>query len=336
MQLQENISLKQYNTFGIKAYAAYFIELDNLALLETLSKEYAKQQKWVLGGGSNILFTGDIEGLVLHNALKGIQLINEDEDYVYVKVMSGEVWHDWVMYALSHGWYGLENLALIPGTVGAAPIQNIGAYGAEAKHIIMEVEVWMWEENTFRTFNKVACRFGYRDSIFKNDMKDKCLITSVVFKLHKKLQINISYAPLQDAFKAMDVNQITPTLVAEKVIEIRRSKLPDPAKMGNAGSFFKNPVISNTQYSMLLQNYPLIPSYGVDDNYVKIPAAWLIEQCGWKGYKGEHVGVHEKQALVLVNLHNAIGKEVLELAYAIIKSVKFKFNITLSPEVQCW
>jgi len=336
MHIEENISLKPYNTFGIDANAAFFLELNHINLLETISEDQAQQKTWVLGGGSNILLLGNVNGLVIHNKLKGIELIHEDEDFVYVKVMSGEVWHEWVMHAVHYGWYGLENLALIPGTVGAAPIQNIGAYGAEVKYTIEEVEVWMWEEKTFKIYYNAACHFGYRDSIFKNSLKDKCIITSVVFKLSKVPYINISYAPLRDAFKNMDEKQITAAMVAEQVIEIRRSKLPDPAKLGNAGSFFKNPVISASHYQLLIKNYPLMPSYSIDANYVKVPAAWLIEQCGWKGYKGAHAGVHEKQALVLVNLQNAKGVEIMELAAAIINSVKTKFNITLVPEVQCW
>jgi UDP-N-acetylmuramate dehydrogenase len=337
MHIQHQISLASYNTFGIHAVASHFIDLERVETLKEISlAKNIPEQKYILGGGSNILISANPQGLVIHNCLKGIHLISETASEVVVEVASGENWHQWLMYALQQGWYGLENLALIPGTVGAAPIQNIGAYGAEVKNYISEVKIWLWETQEYQILSASQCQFNYRDSIFKHSLKDKCFICSVTFKLNKKAIVNITYAPLHQEFGSMELMDITPLMVAEAVIRIRKSKLPDPALMGNAGSFFKNPVITEEQFFNLQAGYPHLPFYKQSNNTYKIPAAWLIEQCGWKGYKGPRAGVHDKQALVLVNLHQAKGQDILELANLIIHSVSEKFNISLSPEVQCW
>jgi UDP-N-acetylmuramate dehydrogenase len=248
---------------------------------------------------------------------------------------AGEVWHDLVLYAISNGWGGIENLALIPGTVGAAPIQNIGAYGVEVKSTVTEVEVWHWEGVELQTFSNEECRFGYRDSIFKHELKDRVVITAVTFKLAKRPELHLDYGAIRDELAAMVATPSVQT-VAQAVINIRRSKLPDPAVIGNAGSFFKNPTIPKTDFEALKAEFWAIPSFPAGEGLVKVPAGWLIEQCGWKGYRCGDAGVHAKQALVLVNYGGATGEEILQLSTDVMKSVKEKFGITLEREVQVW
>ena len=334
MQLQHNISLKPYNTFGIDVPAEYFTELSDIGLLIELTS--LPQQKHIIGGGSNILFTKPVQGLVVHNTLKGISVEKEDNDHIWLKVASGEVWHNLVLYAINNGWGGLENLALIPGTVGASPMQNIGAYGTEAKETIESVTCWHWQEKTFVAYNNSECAFGYRDSIFKHGLKDKVFITSVVYKLRKQPTYNTSYGAIEQELGEMGVTELSVKAIAQAVINIRTSKLPDPKHAGNAGSFFKNPTIPVTHYERLHSEYPDIPSYKVNDAMIKVPAGWLIEKCGWKGYRSGDIGVHARQALVLVNYGNAKGSDIWKLSGDIVNSVQEKFGIELEREVQVW
>ena len=337
MLLQKNISLKPYNTFGIDVAAEYLLEVNDAAMLPEIGKgSTLPAQKHVLGGGSNILLTKPIMGLVLLNKLHGISVEREDDEHVWLKVNAGEVWHEFVLYAISQNLAGIENLALIPGTVGAAPIQNIGAYGIEAKETIDSVTGWHWEEEEFITYSNASCEFGYRDSIFKRELKDKLFITSVTFKLNKKPSYNVSYGAIEHELKKMNVTELSIKAIADAVIAIRSSKLPDPKKTGNAGSFFKNPTITVAHFEMLQTNYPDIPCYPVSDVMVKVPAGWLIEKCGWKGAKRGNAGVHEKQALVIANYGTATGDEIWALSEEILQSVKERFGIVLEREVQVW
>lgn len=335
MQVQNNISLRPYNTFGIDAQAEYFIQLTDTNQLAEIAKAWPGE-KHVIGGGSNILLTKDVAGLTILNCLKGIEQVKEDGHHVWLKVASGEVWHELVMHAISNGWAGIENLALIPGTVGAAPMQNIGAYGIEVKEVIEEVTAWHWEHNRYITLNNAQCRFGYRDSVFKHEMKGKVLITEVVFRLNKKATFNTSYGAISQELERMGVTELSINAIANAVIAIRSSKLPDPKVTGNAGSFFKNPTISKTQYEILEQQFPGMPSYPVDEAHVKVPAGWLIELCGLKGYTTGNTGVHKLQSLVLVNKGGATGKEVWDLSEKILQTVQQKFGIPLEREVQIW
>lgn len=335
MQVQNNISLRPYNTFGIDAQAEYFIQLTDTKQLAEIAKAWPGEKN-IIGGGSNILLTKDVGGLTILNCLKGIEQVKEDEHHVWLKVASGEVWHELVMHAIDNNWAGIENLALIPGTVGAAPMQNIGAYGVEVKEVIEEVTAWHWEDNQYITLNNAECRFGYRDSIFKHQLKGKVFITEVVFRLNKKATFNTSYGAISQELERMGVTELSIKAIADAVIAIRSSKLPDPKVTGNAGSFFKNPTISKTQFEILEQQFPGMPSYPVDEANVKVPAGWLIELCGLKGYTTGKAGVHELQSLVLVNKGGATGKEVWDLSEKVLQTVQQKFGITLEREVQVW
>lgn len=337
MEVQENISLKQYNTFGIDAKAEKLIELtDKEQLAAVTNNNSLPAEKNIIGGGSNILLTKDVGGLTILNKLKGIEVLKEDEEHVWVKVASGEVWHDLVLHAIKNGWAGIENLALIPGTVGAAPMQNIGAYGVEVKDVIEEVTAWHWEEQKFKTYKNEDCHFGYRDSVFKHELKGKVFITDVVFRLSKKPVLNTSYGAIKQELENAGVTEPNIEAIANAVIQIRSSKLPNPAVTGNTGSFFKNPVIRKEIYEQVKSDYPEIPSYPVDDDHVKVPAGWLIEQSGFKGIKRGNAGVHTKQALVLINLGNVSGREVWELSEEILQTVQERYGISLEREVQIW
>lgn len=334
MNIRDHISLKPYNTFGIEGYAGHFAEIHSLADLEEAGR--LPYPRYVLGGGSNILLTQPVTGIVLHNCLKGKAEIQEDDNHIWLEVQAGEIWHELVMYTIANGWGGLENLALIPGTVGASPMQNIGAYGVEAKDTIESVSCWLWDEGKLITLSNDECRFGYRDSIFKNGLKDKVFITSVVYKLSKKPVFNTSYGAIEQELQAMGVTSVSVEAIAAAVIRIRTSKLPDPKEIGNAGSFFKNPTIPVAQYEALKAEYPVIPCYIVSNKMVKVPAGWLIEQCGWKGYRAGALGVHARQALVLVNYGGAAGADIWHLSGEIVQSVHTKFGIDLEREVQVW
>lgn len=334
MQLQQNISLKPFNTFGIDVTARHFVQVSDLDELQELaSLDY---KKYILGGGSNILLTGNINGLVIQNKLKGITIEREDDSHIWLNVQSGEIWHDLVLHTISKNLGGIENLALIPGTAGASPMQNIGAYGVEAKETIESVTCWHWAEKTFITLTNIECNFGYRDSIFKHKLKDQTFITSVVYKLSKHPEFRTDYGAIAHELERLGVQALSVQAIAQAVINIRSSKLPDPKVIGNAGSFFKNPTISLQHYNLLHSQYADMPSYPVSDTMVKVPAGWLIEQCGWKGYRLGDMGVHAKQALVLVNYGGARGNEIWELSGEILHSVEQKFGIELEREVQVW
>jgi UDP-N-acetylmuramate dehydrogenase len=335
MQLQENVSLKPYNTFGIEATARYFAPFQSIAELEELcnAKHQTPNDKLILGGGSNILFTKNVDGIVMQNKLCGIEVVNEDEDHVFVKAGAGESWHSFVLYCIEHGYAGVENLSLIPGSVGASPMQNIGAYGVEIKDVFHELEAYHVADGALQKFSKEACAFGYRESVFKRKYKGAFVITSVTFKLYKKPRFNISYGAIQQELDAMGVRELSIAFVSQAVINIRTSKLPDWKVVGNAGSFFKNPLITNEQYTGLKTLYPEMAAYPAGTNETKLAAGWLIEQCGWKGVRRGNAGCYPKQALVLVNYGGATGAEIFALSEDIIKSVQQKFGVTLEREV---
>lgn len=333
--IKEHFSLSPYNTMGINATARFFVEVNSVEEL-TGALEFAEEKSssmLVLGGGSNILFVNDFDGLVILNRIKGIEVLSEDENQVTLKCGAGENWHQLVLNCVEKGYGGLENLSLIPGTVGAAPIQNIGAYGVELKDVFERLEAFDIEKRELRTFSKEECAFGYRDSIFKKELKGKVIITSVTLKLSKKPELNFSYSSLKEKLEEKGITKPSIKDISDAVIEVRQSKLPDPEEIGNTGSFFKNPVISVFQFDELKSKYPELPSYPVSERQVKVPAGWLIEQAGWKGKRVGDAGVHEKQALVLVNHGNAMGEEIWSLANQIIDSVDQKFDIRLTPEV---
>lgn len=335
MNIQENISLQPYNTFGIDKKARFFYVVNTLEELRD-GLHYAKTHALnvlILGGGSNILLTSDWDGLVLFNQLRGIEILQEDENHVWVEAGAGENWHAFVMHCLENNWGGLENLSLIPGTVGASPMQNIGAYGVEIKDSFISLQALNRESLTVEVFDSEACQFGYRESIFKNTHKDKYIILSVQFKLTKQNHLlHTSYGAIQATLESKGINTPTIQEISNAVIEIRSSKLPDPKVIGNAGSFFKNPTIYSHQFQQLQKSYPDIPSFPTEQG-VKIPAAWLIQQCGWKGKAIGAIGVHKDQPLVLVNFGGGDGKAIVQLSKDIQASVFDKFGIMLHPEV---
>ncbi|NAY92501.1 UDP-N-acetylmuramate dehydrogenase [Muricauda sp. JGD-17] len=334
MNIQENISLKPYNTFGIDVNAKFFVEITGLVQLQKVLELKAYPKKFVISGGSNLLLTKDIDALVMHINLKGKTIVEEDEYSVEVKAMAGENWHELVMWCLENGYGGLENLSLIPGNTGTAPIQNIGAYGVELKDVFVSCAAMEIASRELVSFDLEACKFGYRDSIFKKEAKNKYIITSVNLKLTKKNHIlNTGYGAIEEELKKQGIVYPKIRDISNAVIAIRQSKLPDPKDLGNSGSFFKNPVIARKRLDKILKRHPDMPHYEVGKDYFKVPAGWLIEQCGFKGKRVGDAGVHEKQALVLVNYGNATGKEVLDLAHKIQQEVIEKFGITIEPEV---
>jgi UDP-N-acetylmuramate dehydrogenase len=333
MQIKQDHSLLPYNTFGIEVKAAQFVEIESIADLRQVLKARIKPTL-ILGGGSNLLFTHHPTGLVIRNAIKGIEISRTFKNKVWVKAGGGVVWHDFVCWAVEHKLGGVENLSLIPGTVGASPVQNIGAYGVELKDVFVGLEAVDLETGKVRHFNAAQCRFGYRDSVFKREAKGKYCITSVTFSLTTgKHKLNTSYGDIQRTLEQMQVQSVGIAEISSAVVQIRSSKLPDPAKIGNCGSFFKNPEVERSVLDRLKPLYPNIVSYDLPDGRVKIPAGWLIEQCGWKGKRVGNTGSYEKQALVLVNYGGATGEEVKNLAYAIIDSVGKTFGIKLDTEV---
>lgn len=335
MNILENYSLKKLNTFGINASARYFAECSSVEQIKEVlaDTKFKNTQQLILGGGSNLLFTKDFDGLVLKNNLKGIELIKEDEEYYYVRSAGGEVWHEFVMHCIDHNYAGLENLSLIPGNVGASPMQNIGAYGVEIKDSFYELEAFHIHDRAFHVFSNSDCKFGYRESIFKHELKNQFVITSVTFKLHKHPVLNTSYGAIEAELRSMNVTQPTIQSISKAVCNIRSSKLPDPKVIGNAGSFFKNPEIPRSKYELLKNEFPAIVGYDLENGNVKLAAGWLIEQCGWKGKTFGEAGVHKLQALVLVNYGNADGSEIYDLSTKILESVKEKFNVLLEREV---
>ena len=329
--IQENISLKKYNTFGIDVMAKRFVSVQTIQELKEVLQE--EKDIFIISGGSNMLLTKDIEKLVVHINLKGIQ-IKQDWDTVDVTAAAGEDWHQFVLWCLNLNFGGLENLSLIPGQVGTSPIQNIGAYGVEVKDLITEVKSVDVETGELKTFSNEDCRFGYRNSIFKNELKGKVILTSVTFRLTKNQHnINTSYGAIETELSAHGIKKPTIQDVAQAVINIRQSKLPDPKQIGNSGSFFKNPVIPTDHFEKLKTEYPNIPSYPISDSEIKVPAGWLIEQAGFKGKRFGEYGVHEKQALVLVNYGNASGVDIYALAQKIQQTISEQFGISLEIEV---
>jgi UDP-N-acetylmuramate dehydrogenase len=335
LQVQSDYSLSSLNTFGMNVSAAFYAAFDKEEDLPGLRDLPAYSHgTLLLGGGSNILFTGNVPYLVLHNKLKGIRKIKENDEHVWLEAGAGEVWHELVMYAVAQGYGGIENMSLIPGTVGAAPIQNIGAYGVEAKDVIEEVRFFNLETGAFEVFKNADCNFAYRDSIFKGALKNKTIITAVTFKLHKVPVFNTSYGNIQQELDLMGITTLSIKAISDAVIRIRTSKLPDPKEIGNAGSFFKNPEVDTAAYDRLKAIYPAIPGYKISEKITKIPAGWLIEQCGWKGFRRDNYGVHKLQALVLVNYGGAHGSDIAALSSEIIGSVKERFGLKLEREVQ--
>ena len=338
MKILSEISLKKYNTFGIDAQAKYFATFNAVEEINELLA-FKELSTLVLGGGSNILFTKDFDGIVLKNEIKGIEITNEDDDHVYVQAGAGENWHQFVLHCISNNFAGVENLSLIPGNVGASPMQNIGAYGVEIKDVFHSLQAFHLKEKTMATFNLNDCAFGYRESVFKKKFKDQFVITSVTFKLNKKPVFNTSYGAIEQELEKMGIQQLSIKAISDAVINIRSSKLPDPVVTGNAGSFFKNPEVSSDQFHELKKIYPAIVGYALNNGNVKLAAGWLIEQCGpvsgisWKGYRIGDAGCHAKQALVLVNYGHAKGDEIYALSESIIKTVQQKFGVVLEREV---
>tara|TARA_R110001606_G_scaffold396938_1_gene572122 strand:- start:37 stop:1053 length:1017 start_codon:yes stop_codon:yes gene_type:complete len=334
MIIHENFSLKNYNTFGIDATAKYFVEINSLEELKSIIGNKNYSRKIVIGGGSNMLLIDTIDALFIHLNLKGKRIISESPDAVQIQIMAGENWHEMVMWSLENNFGGLENMSLIPGNTGTAPIQNIGAYGVELKDAFISCEAIRIEDLQLITLTKEDCKFGYRDSYFKNEGKDKFVITSVTFSLTKNNhKINSGYGAIEEQLKRDAI--INPTIkdISNAVIAIRQSKLPDPKLLGNSGSFFKNPMVSKEVFNEFIRKHPEAPFYKISDLIYKIPAGWLIEKCGFKGKRFGDAGVHQNQALVLVNYDEATGREILALASQIIEAVQNKFNITISPEV---
>ena len=335
MVIEENYPLKNLNTFGINAEARYFIALSSIDEIQEIIAEkiFKNNKKLILGGGSNLLFCKNFDGIILKNNLKGIKSIKEDADYYYIKAGAGEVWHDLVMHCINNNYGGVENLSLIPGNVGASPMQNIGAYGVEIKDCFYELDAINIADNTIHTFNKASCKFGYRESVFKQELKNQFIIISVTYKLLKTPIFNTQYGAIEKELEEMGVKELSIKSISKAVCNIRSSKLPNPKEIGNAGSFFKNPEISRNKYEILKNKFPSIVGYDLENGNVKLAAAWLIEQCGWKGKTFGDAGVHKLQALVLVNYGNAIGKEIYDLSQKILESVFTKYEIILEREV---
>jgi UDP-N-acetylmuramate dehydrogenase len=335
VEILNNVSLQNYNTFGIDVLTDRFCEVTTVEqVIDVLQNSYKTDERLlILGGGSNILLTGNFHGLVIHNNITGIEILNEDDDHIYIKAGAGVNWHQFVLYCINSNFAGVENLSLIPGNVGAGPMQNIGAYGVELKDVFHELQAVHLRTRLVKTFTKEECKFGYRESIFKKEVKGQYLITSVTFRLNKKPVYHTSYGAIQQELEKMGVTEPGIKAVSDAVISIRQSKLPDPAKLGNSGSFFKNPEIPFADYERIKAEYPSLVAYAAAPGYMKMAAGWLIEQCGWKGKRVGNTGSHKDQALVLVNYGGATGDEIYALARQIRKSVQEKFGITIEPEV---
>lgn len=333
MKVLQNISLRPYNSFGIDVKAKQFASFSSADELAELIAQVWPTPTLILGGGSNILLTKDFDGLVLKNEIKGIEVIHEDTHHIDVKVGAGENWHRFVMHCIEHNRAGVENLSLIPGNMGAAPMQNIGAYGTELKETFYFLEAYSYADKKVYTFTLNDCEFDYRESVFKKKFKNQFVILNVTLRLNKQPTFNTNYGAIEQELERMRVKELSIQSISQAVINIRSSKLPDPKLIGNAGSFFKNSEISNAQFSMLNAQFPGIIGYKLPNGNVKLAAGWLIEQCGWKGYRKGDVGCHEKQALVLVNYGNAQGSDIYNLSEEIVQSVKDKFGVKLEREV---
>lgn len=334
MEIRRDYSLLSHNTFGMDVKASLFIEYASVEELKDILGQYSLHDgAWLhIGGGSNLLFSGDYPGVILHSAIKGYEIVGEDAEEVIVRVGAGEVWDDFVAYTVAQGWYGAENLSLIPGEVGASAVQNIGAYGVEVKDLIVKVEAIEVATGEVRIFSNEECGYAYRESVFKHELKGKYIVTQVSYRLKKTPCYHLDYGNVRAELEKSGI-ALTLSNVREVIIKIRESKLPDPKVQGNAGSFFMNPIVPREQFEALLKEYPQMPHYVVDAERVKIPAAWMIDQCGWKGKRLGNAGVHDKQALVLVNAGGATGADVIRLSESIQKSVYEKFGIRISPEV---
>jgi len=333
MRIEQNYSLLKYNTFGLDVKTSYFVEYDTEADLQKLlcDEFFFSQRFWHIGQGSNLLFLSDFDGIIVHSAIQGIEKVKEDDNLIELKVGAGNDWDSFVAYCVGNGWGGLENLSLIPGEVGASAVQNIGAYGVEVSERIEEVHAYSLETGEKRIFSNAECKYSYRNSFFKNpENKGKYYVVHVVFKLFKQPEFRLDYGNIREQLAE---NSVTLQTVREAVIAIRKSKLPDPKKTGNAGSFFVNPHIPIEHFQQLKKQYPDIPHYPINGEIVKLPAAWLIEQCGLKGKTVGGAAVHEKQALVIINQNQATGQDIVSLAEEICKAVNRKFNIELQPEV---
>lgn len=330
-ELETNIA--PHTTFGISANTKGILPFGSIDELRSRLVDCTGSEFMILGGGSNVLFTKDYNGFILKNEIKGIQLVSEEENHVIIQSGAGENWHEFVLYCIKHNWGGIENLSLIPGSVGASPMQNIGAYGVEIKDVFVSLDAYHVETGEIHTFNLDQCNFGYRESVFKRELKGQYVITQVRFKLEKNRKINTKYGIIEEQLRTMGITDPTIKDVSNAVIAIRQSKLPDPKEIGNAGSFFKNPVISRGEFERLQVQYPDIPNYPAPEGNVKLAAGWLIEKAGWKGFTNGNYGVHKKQALVLVNYGNSNGSDILELSNKIIADILAKFNVELEREV---
>lgn len=334
MEIKYHFSLKNYNTFGIEANAKEFVAVHSIEELETVLAENISKRKFILGGGSNMLLTKDIDALVIHIDLKGKKIVEENDDFVWVESQAGENWHEFVMWTIDNDFGGLENMSLIPGNVGTTPVQNIGAYGTEIKDTFVSCSAMKIDTMEMRSFRNSECNFGYRESIFKNEIKDQYIITSVIFKLTKRNhKINISYGDITRELDKLNIK--TPTLkdVSNAVITIRQSKLPDPKVLGNSGSFFKNPILLKSEFNKIHKKFPEMKYYEISETEVKVPAGWLIEQAGFKGLRFGDAGIHKNQALVLVNYGNATGQEILNVSKDIQETIFKKFGIHIEAEV---
>jgi UDP-N-acetylmuramate dehydrogenase len=334
MEILQHFSLKNYNTFGIEAFAKQFVSVHSSEELAMILKQYSNENKFVLGGGSNMLLTKDIDALVIHLDIKGKKIVEEDADFVWVEGQAGENWHEFVLWTIENNFGGLENMSLIPGNVGTTPIQNIGAYGTEIKDTFVSCEAMKIDTQQITTFDTKSCHFGYRESVFKNEVKDQYIITSVVFKLTKRNhKINISYGDINAELAKNNITNPTLKDVSNAVIAIRKSKLPDPKELGNSGSFFKNPIVSKKAFEAIHAKFPEMKYYDVSETEVKVPAGWLIEQAGFKGKRFGDAGIHKNQALVLVNYGNATGQEILTVSKTIQETILSTFGILIETEV---
>ena len=335
MNIIANYPLLKLNTFGVDVKAKYFVSINTVnELIElTKTKVFKDLQLLILGGGSNILFTKDFDGLVILNNIKGKEIIDQTQESIFLKIGAGENWHELVMYTVDNGWGGIENLSLIPGNTGTAPMQNIGAYGVEIKETFVELEALEISSGKIVKFNNSDCEFGYRESVFKNKMKNQYIILNITLELKKNPVLNINYGDVKAILESQNINNPSIKEVSNTIISIRQSKLPDPKIIGNSGSFFKNPIVSLNQLEFIKKKYPNVVNYKINENEFKIAAGWMIERAGWKGKKFNNYGVHEKQALVLVNYGLANGMEIFNLSEEIILDIKDKFGIKLEREV---
>jgi UDP-N-acetylmuramate dehydrogenase len=334
MEIQNHFSLRNFNTFGIEANAKEFIAVHSIKELETVLAENKTKNKFILGGGSNMLLTKDIEALVIYIDLKGKKIVEENDDFVLVESQAGENWHEFVMWTINNNFGGLENMSLIPGNVGTTPVQNIGAYGTEIKDTFVSCSAMKIDTLEMKSFDNAECHFGYRESIFKNEVKDQYIITSVIFKLTKRNhKINISYGDITAELDKLKIKNPTLKDVSNAVITIRQSKLPDPKVLGNSGSFFKNPIVLKSDFEPIHEKFPEMKFYEISETEVKVPAGWLIEQAGFKGKRFGDAGIHKNQALVLVNYGNATGQEILNVSKEIQETIFKKFGIHIEAEV---